>query len=295
MSQDTIFKTLSSISRKMTILRTGKLGVLLNNIFGDMENSPIKTFCANNGLIYKSDLRSYTENYVPWTGEYEGATMDKILPIVPKSQNVLDIGGNVGYWTVNLANQIDKNQKVYTFEPIKTNFERIEQITKLNDFENKTKIFNIGLGDKSLKADFDQDKGDVKRGASTFNASLIPAENGVCKIEVFDEVVKKEKISNIGFIKIDIEGFEIKFLHGAKEFFEQNRPVIYGEFGPEFIVLKGDNPLEVYEFFHDYTFFKEERDHSFKLLAKDTKFDRDILIIPNEKLIEIQSKFNYIK
>jgi FkbM family methyltransferase len=259
----------------------------LNKLLGDIKNNPIKTYKANNELTYISDLRSYTENYVPWTGEYEGATLDLVLPLVPKDQNVLDIGANVGYWTINLANQIKKGNKVYAFEPIPSNFSRIKEICKLNNFDSKTELYDFGLSNKAEGFDFMRNEGDVQRKASTFNARLLATTKGDIQVKKFDDIYKKAKIINVGFIKIDIEGFEIRFLEGAKEFFSKERPIIYGEFTPEDILRNNDDPQYVFEFFKDYTFFQETADHKFVKIT-NKEFTRDILIVPNEKLSNIE-------
>lgn len=284
-----IFDILSAILRKLDFLPRGKVGVFLNKVTYQEQNNPIKMYKANNGLTYISDLRSYTENYVPWTGEYEGKTMKTILPIVPTDKNVLDIGANVGYWTVNLANQIQKKQKVYAFEPILSNFERINEMLKINNLTSKVFAYNIGLGEKKGRANFEINEYDKKHHASTFNSTLVINSSGNCLIESLDDFANKEGIKDIGFIKIDVEGFEIKFLKGARKFLTQNRPIIYGEFTPEIIIEKGDDPESLFSFFTDYTFLQECSNGTFKKIV-NKKYKRDILLIPNEQIDDLINK-----
>ncbi len=276
-----LFVILTSVSRKLNFLPRGKVGIRLNKIFGNINTNPLKKFKANNGLTYFADIRSYTENYVPWTGEYEGKTIDKILQIVPKDANILDIGGNVGYWSVNLAEHINSGNTVSVFEPFKKNSERIKEILEANNLENKSKVYQLGLGDKNEKVGFRISQEDQENGSDSFNAQLLSNENGDIKVTTFDELDKKENFENIGFIKIDIEGYEIKFLRGAKKFFSKNKPIIYGEFTPQDIKQNNDDPKFIYEFFKDYLFYQETKD-SFVKLKEGQDFTRDLLLIPKQ-------------
>ena len=289
MSSNPSFDVLSRISRKLTFLPRGKIGIALNNLIGDIEHHPVKTFRANNGLIYMSDLRSYTENYVPWTGEYEGATLERVLKLVPKDKNVLDIGANVGYWTINLANQLEPGNKVYAFEPIPSNFARIEQLCRLNNLESKTQIYNFGLSNEKGSFGFVNNAGDNARQASTFNARITPDKGGDIEVRKFDDVVASENIKDIGFIKIDVEGFEIRFLQGAEKFFAKHRPIIYGEFEPKDMRINNDDPELLFDFFPEYTFYQETSDRGFVKLTGKT-YQRDILLVPNELVGDLESK-----
>ena len=289
MPANTSFDVLSKISRKLTFLPRGKIGVALNNLIGDIKHNPIKTFRANNGLVYMSDLRSYTENYVPWTGEYEGATLKRVLKLVPKDKNILDIGANVGYWTINLASHLDADKTVYAFEPIPSNFARINQLCRLNNLEDKTQVYNFGLSNEQGSFGFVNNADDNARQASTFNARITPDKSGDIEVRKFDDVVLTEHIKDIGFIKIDVEGFEIRFLQGAKKFFAKHRPIIYGEFEPRDMRINDDDPKILFDFFPEYTFYQETSDRGFVKLTGDT-YKRDILLVPNELVDELESK-----
>jgi FkbM family methyltransferase len=284
-----IFKLLSTISRQLNFLPRGKVGVLLNSLTWQKQSHPIVKFELNNGLKFISDLRSYTENYVPWTGEYEGISINSVLPLLEGNENILDIGANVGYWTVNLATKINDKNKVYAFEPILSNFNRLVEMTNLNKMQNKIQSFNLGLADKPGNVGFSIKPEDIKNHADTFNAKLDMNDGGDCEIVTFDSLVEQEKINNIGFIKIDIEGYEIKFLKGATKFFSQNRPVIYGEFTPEDILETGESPDFLFSFLKDYKFYQDLHNGTFKLI-NGTDYTRDILIVPSEKLPDLLRK-----
>jgi FkbM family methyltransferase len=289
MFNTTIYNRLSSISRKLNFLPRGTIGLILNMLV--IKNDPIVTFKANNSLIYISDLRSYTENYVPWTGEYEGKSMDLILPLIDNKKNMMDIGGNVGYWSINMKS-INKN-KLYVFEPVTSNYNRIKEHLKINNLENNTFVYNLGLSDKNFYAGFCKTEIDQKNNAQTFNAALSEGSSKDCEVQILDDIVQKQKITNIGFIKIDVEGYELKVFNGAKEFLAQNRPIIYGEFTPESIKINGNDPQSIYNIFDKYNFY-QQNGTQFNRINPGDEFNRDLLLIPVELDSQIKNKFSYI-
>jgi FkbM family methyltransferase len=283
---NSIFKTLTSISRKLTFAPRGKIGTILNKITGQLSQNPIITYKANNDLHYIADLRSYTENYTPWTGEYEGKTIDKILSIIPDG-NYLDIGGNVGYWSLNLAN---KNVgKVYTFEPLKENFARINDHILLNQLQDRIIPINVGLTDIPMNVTARINDIDRDNNAATYNAQLIPTDeiNNSIQLKTLDEIVESYKIDSFSFIKIDIEGFEMKAIRGGLKSITKNRPLIYGEFTPKQILESGDNPKELFELLKDYTVYQEISYGKFEIL-ETKEYHRDLLLVPNEYLPKIK-------
>jgi FkbM family methyltransferase len=291
-----IHTILTSISRKLTFLPRGFIGVLLNKILVTNPNSQIISFKANNGLTYITDLRSYTENYICWTGEYEGKTMDMVLEMVDFSKNILDIGGNVGYWTINMASKIKKDKKVFTFEPVKSNYNRILEHLKVNNLEQEAKVFNTGLGDIESTVYYDISDEDDENKAQTFNATIVSnpknkLDENSFEVKKLDNILESEKIMDIGFIKIDVEGYEANVFRGANKFLQQNRPLIYGEFTPEALVSNNSSMEEIFEIFSDYIFFQEEG--KFFIELKEAKFHRDILLVPKEKLANYK-KFKQI-
>ena len=95
--------------------------------------------------------------------------MSLIYEILLKSQNkaeyffpkqinpkvILDIGGNIGITSIFLA-KVFPNASIYTFEPLKENFELLEK--NIQNYPN-IKAFNVGLGSKngSFKVYFSDD------------------------------------------------------------------------------------------------------------------------------------------
>lgn len=106
-----------------------------------------------------------------------------------------------------------KNQKyryIYAFEPDVTNYERLQK----KRHERNIKVFNAGLWDQTKTTCFSANKG----GSSKIE------ESGEDTIQVyrFDELELPEK--EVTFVKMDIEGSELKALEGMRNTITTYKP-----------------------------------------------------------------------
>lgn len=138
-----------------------------------------------------------------------------------RSKDFIDVGGYVGDSALVFEEFTDKN--IYTFEPTKDNYERILQTIKLNNLKRTIPI-NKGLGAEDSTAEIGIS--DVYYGLGSSIAFSEHFENTeVVEITTLDKFVKTHKIK-AGFIKVDIEGFEMEFLNGAKETIATQKPAM---------------------------------------------------------------------
>ena len=87
-------------------------------------------------------------------------------------------------------------------------------------------------------------------------------------------------------IKIDTDGYDLKILKGGRDFLNQNRPVIYGEFASDCLKWHGESITDVVVFASSINYFVWPR-----LPGKEIKFTRaidansysqDLMMVPAE-------------
>ena len=128
---------------------------------------------------------------------------DNALRYVKKYDNCLDIGSNVGEWTRPLAT---KFKKVYCFEPNPIFRECFIRNIPLDHVE----LFPYGLSNRTHTA------------SQEFNEQLLKDEPGNVQCRTLDSF----EFTDIDFVKIDVDGFEVPLLQGARETLQKNSPVI---------------------------------------------------------------------
>lgn len=157
----------------------------------------------------------------------------------PKS-NILDIGGFIGSVSLVLSKIIDKNQKIYVFEP--QYYDCLIKNINDNNLKNVIMPYKCGLANTNgyilNKKKNINHKGNYggKCLAALYNKSLesLFVDNGD-NDENSDNTIELKKLDtfglkNIGLIKIDVEGFELLVLNGGiKTIKDNNYPPIFIE------------------------------------------------------------------
>lgn len=125
----------------------------------------------------------------------------------------IDIGANRGIYTV-LAHKIYKFSTVHAFEPNPEVYETLCTNIKLNGMEKLAKTHNIGLGSKTAEVPFVVDR--MHKGGGR----IVPETNRKdirILIKPLDTVLPVHLRPQIGFVKIDTEGYEAEVLNGMHE------------------------------------------------------------------------------
>lgn len=156
------------------------------------------------------------ENIVNF-GEYIKGYKEKMLPkqyfeFISKSEeeSFVDAGCFDGYTSKKFIEYCNENySNIWAFEPELTDYKICKK--ELN-FPNCT-VYNLGLYDEDGTISF-------KAGLSQGSAIDIEGETTI-NIAKLDNILKDEKIT---FIKMDIEGAELKALYGAQHIIENQKP-----------------------------------------------------------------------
>ena len=126
----------------------------------------------------------------------------------------LDCGAYIGDSALMFIRDYNPS-KVYSFEPLTSNYNNLLKNIELNNL-NKVIPINKGLGEKSSTLNI-----------FTLDVSSYISEVGDAKIEVItiDEFVSEYNLS-VGLIKMDVEGYELEVLKGAKKTIKKFKPVL---------------------------------------------------------------------
>jgi len=155
--------------------------------------------------------------------KYETANTEFLKKLVKKGWISLDVGANIGYYTLLLAT-LSQNGKVYAFEPNRLDYNVLKLNTSINNFKNIT-TNNLALSNKNSYETFNitQDSG-----FSSFRDTQREKIDKIIKVKTktLDSYVEKNNIKRIDFIKLDIEGAEKIMLEGAQKTLTTIKPKI---------------------------------------------------------------------
>ncbi len=143
---------------------------------------------------------------------YEKCEIEIFKNILKPGMTIVDIGANVGLYSVIASKVVGKKGRVYSFEPEPLNYKVLKKNISLNNCQNVL-CEQMALGDKSGTAYL------FKEARSIGTHSMIKKKHGSqekisVKVTKLDEYFSSTK--KIDAIKIDVEGFELSVLVGAR-------------------------------------------------------------------------------
>lgn len=170
---------------------------------------------------------------------------------------VLDIGANIGYYTLLASKKVGAHGRVYAFEPDPTNFSLLRKNVALNGCENVILVNKaVAARSETLKLYLSE----VNFGDHRTYASEEARESISIECTSIDDYFR-DKDENIDFIKMDIQGFECKALSGMQATLKMSKGTrLTAEFWPYGLTRAGDSPEELFRLLQGADFVLYEID-----------------------------------
>jgi len=192
--------------------------------------------------IAAGDLKSYKillnlkAEKSRWLGTYEPELADAAREFIRPGMIVYDVGANIGYVSLLLAHAARPDGKVFAFEALPANIERIRRNIELNGLENRISLIPRAVADKGGELTFYVHES-VGMGKVAGSAGR-PQEQYQAEITVkalsLDEFVYQQGNPAPDVVKMDIEGGEVLALPGMKRILAEHQPLLLLELhGPE--------------------------------------------------------------
>jgi len=178
--------------------------------------------------------------------DYEKDETQMIENLVGKGSCVLDVGANIGWYSINLA-AARRDIKLCAFEPIPRTYETLQKNIKLNHLTN-IQANNFGFSDKPGVFPFyyyPEGSGNASLSNLTGREDISSIE---CKLSTIDDYVQEENIK-VDFIKCDVEGAELLVFRGGVMTIERDKPIVFSEILRKWSAKFDYNPNDIFEFF----------------------------------------------
>lgn len=165
------------------------------------------------GIKYIAYPNSSFGSLIVYTKLPEYYEMKYFLKMIESSDVVIDVGAHMGDYSLLASSKIT-NGKVICLEPSKEALKVLRENVTINNIENKVLIFPNIASDKNGYVNFVED--DVSE-ISHIDFLEAKKQNIKVKSLTLDSIILSMKIKKIKFIKIDVEGAELKVLKGLEK------------------------------------------------------------------------------
>lgn len=158
-----------------------------------------------------------------------------ILNHIKTGDVVVDAGAFIGDHTIAYLRTVGESGKVLAFEPNPKAYECLIRNCPM------AHCFNSGLGDKEEFITIEQSE---NAGASHLSSNT----NGSISVVTLDSY----SLKRLDFFKIDVEGYELKALKGARETISQHKPKMWIEINKSALAKQNTKQEDIFGFLSEF-------------------------------------------
>jgi len=172
------------------------------------------TINLRNGLHLR--LRTNTNEIGTLNEIWHLGIYDRFLPLLEKDSTVIDIGANIGTFSIKAGN-IARNGKVLCFEPFPKNFNTLKENISINNFENNIKAFNLAVAGKRGKSELFFHERDSGGGSFYHHGNTEELKSIKISCVTLEDIFNENNLKSCEFLKMDCEGAEEDILLNTPE------------------------------------------------------------------------------
>jgi FkbM family methyltransferase len=167
------------------------------------------------------------------------AELPFLASIISKNAVVLDIGANIGTWTLILSEAVGPNGRIFAFEPTLSTYDTLSENVSLNARKNifafRYALFSSN-GQIRLYHDVDSSRNSL---GQTRTKDGVAEDYEEVPARTLDNLVSELSIDKLDFIKIDVEGAEPLAFEGGLATLNRFKPTILFEVNPQALAELG--------------------------------------------------------
>ncbi len=180
-----------------------------------------------------------------YLGTFEPRALNAMRERVGAGSTVLDVGANIGLFTIEAAHAVGATGNVISIEALPKHAETVRSSVEVNRMRG-VEVHATAVGEASGTAVLTL-PADSNAGMFTLG-SVDGSETHTVPVRRIDDIVAGRRID---FIKMDIEGSEYKALLGATETLKQKPPILIELNGPALRAC-GSSPRQIKQLLADH-------------------------------------------
>lgn len=184
------------------------------------------------GVYLINNKDTYIGKSLDLYGEWEQESILLLSKLVKPGQIVLDIGANIGSFTIPLSKLVGTEGEVHSYEAQRVVSQLLNANVAMNELNN-VHVYNAAVGDNTN--DINVPKIIYESEANYGAVSLVDTNwTTVGAVEKVSQVVLDQKYfiegaNCLSLMKIDVEGMELNVLRGASKIVKYCKPILHIE------------------------------------------------------------------
>ena len=180
--------------------------------------SSTKQIILPNGIYFKAYPDCVVSSALIYSDWPEYHEIMFVRSLLSPENIMIDVGANVGHISLLLADIVDL-KNIIAFEPNPISFNRLVENWRLNDYD-KSRLFQVALGSK-LGQVFIQK---TEHPETTVSVNSTKKEGIPVPLFPLDHFRDHWMDRPVGFLKVDVEGYEKEVFKGSEAVLSQDRP-----------------------------------------------------------------------
>jgi FkbM family methyltransferase len=233
-------------------------------------------FATRDGLRFVSAPKNFTSFVLYLSGRRDPAIDRFIRGRIGAGAVFVDAGANIGAYTVPASRQVGPNGRVVAFEAHPVTYAYLARNIVLNTLGNVVGL-NNALGSKPGWVEMDYQRSNP--GETHVAADSTPTGTRV-ELVTLDDTMTRLGIARIEYLKIDVEGYELQVLRGARGIIDRSCGiVVQTELIEQHLRRYGTTVADVVAFLRELGFTPHmvHRDGSAKVVAQGMALPDDAI------------------
>jgi FkbM family methyltransferase len=203
---------------------------------------------------FELDARSDLFRRILAVGSFEPEAVAKVRSVLKlRKGDCVDVGANVGFYSVLFAGLVPSDRRVLAIEPVPSVQEYLSRNLTRNGCDESVHVFRGAAGRVHGTLALDIVPGKEEYSSASLAHASVRGMNTISitvPVAPLDSIVQEHNIKPV-LIKIDVEGSEVDVLLGAQQTLREHRPHLLMEFAPNLLEANGTSGQQMLQVLKD--------------------------------------------